>query len=82
MATEDAVRYLESRIGRLAPALSTLAGWARPSWRAANRDLIDRLKIPEGVRFGRKVAWERDELERYADAVTNRVTAKRRSQRP
>ena len=82
MATEDAVQYLESRIGRLAPTLSTLAGWARPSFRAANRELIERLKIPEGVRLDKKVGWERDELERYADAVTDRVKAKARSQRP
>ena len=75
MATADAAEYLRRRVGSLAPTETTMAGWARPSWRATNQALIAERSIPIGVKVPGtgKVGWMRAALDRYADALIAHV---------
>ena len=75
MSTSDAAEYLQLRIGTLAPMETTLGGWARPSWQAANRARIENERIPIGVVVpgAKKVGWTRASLDRYADSIIAHV---------
>lgn len=83
MGTENAALYLKMAMGDIAPALSTLKQWAKPSWRAANAELVRVQKLPKAhKRPGKngRVIWSKDTLDKYIDetaAIATRHTLTR-----
>lgn len=64
MGTETAHVYL-------APSISTLSGWARPSWRDRNAATVRRMRIQKPYRSEglRRVGWARAALDRWLEQL-------------
>ena len=77
MGCEEAVRYLRTRIGDLAPVTEVLSQWSTPSYRRSHEELIARRKIPLGIMVEgtKKRGWSKASLDAYADEVIAQVTA-------
>ena len=71
MAAEEAVHYLRSRIGDVAPVAETLREWSTPSYRKGHAAVVEKLRIPLGivVEGTKKRAWSRAALDAYADGI-------------
>ena len=77
MGCDEAVLFLRTRIGDLAPVAEVLSQWSTPSYRKSHEDLIARRKIPLGVMVEgtKKRGWSKTSLNAYADEVIAQVTA-------
>ena len=77
MGCDEAVMYLRSRIGDLAPVAEVLSQWSTPSYRRTHVEHVERRKVPLGVMVDgtKKRGWSRASLDAYADAVIAQVTA-------
>ena len=76
MGLQEAVMYLRTRIGDLAPSESYLSDQSKPS-----KDRSE-ARFPRGVRVRgiKKLAWSREALDAYADEVIAQVKARQQLQ--
>lgn len=75
LSTKQAAAYLKSRVDDLAPSLRTLQNWARPSWRAANAELVESAAVPAPAKIPgvKRLAWSRASLDRWVERLAKRA---------